>query len=545
MSTEPAARFSLRDLPVPAKVVVTCFLLAVGGGYSAAMVQLHMQDAKSGTAMPSVHDVILKYTGKKWFETDPPKPVSKFVKLLTTPPGAPFNGSGTMAPAFTTRDGGEWTKTIRENPKLQDELQQKRDGERDALVLWAESDPDVRKKAYQDDHFDIKAGKEPKAITEDFKIGTGAVKVRSIIETRCVRCHQPNGDDTNAGNFPLQTYEQIEKYLTVSAIVSVPPGGAWVRVQEPIGLEKLTQSTHAHLLSFSVLFSLTGLVFAFTSYPTVLRCVLGPWVLLAMVADISLWWLARLCNDWGQYFAMGIIGTGGVAGVGLALQITLSLFNMYGPKGKIVVLGLLALGAAGVGLVYLNKIEPGLKDKKDRLNAAKVDDSGKKSDESKKNGNGGAANGPPTKLSPFQNVLAFPVKGPDGKEFPVLEIPFPKGKDAGGMVRAFFDKDIGDFAAAVKDKDMAAQQKLMPERHGELAALVAWSKLADAERKKAYDADAFTLPTDLAKKPITPDYLKDGKAKVKSIITDRCIRCHADDENVTFNDYETLLKYLK
>jgi hypothetical protein len=241
---------------------------------------------------------------------------------------------------------------------------------------------------------------------------------------------------------------------------------------------------------------------------------------------------------------MGIIGTGGVAGMGLALQITLSLFNIYGPRGKVVILALFALGGACAGLVYLNKIEPGLKEKKEQLNAKA--DTGKKPDEpEKKNGTSGIVNGPPTKQSSFQNVLTFPVKGPDGKEFAVLEIPFPKGKDAGGMVRAFFDKDADVFARAIKDKDADAQKQLLPERHGELAALVAWSKLAEAERKMTYDADAFNLPTDLAKNPITKDYFKDGKAKVKSIITDRCVRCHADEENVTFSDYETLLKYLK
>ena len=43
-----------------------------------------------------------------------------------------------------------------------------------------------------------------------------------------------------------------------------------------------------------MLFSLTGLVFAFTNYPVTLRCVLGPLVVLAVFADVSLWWLARL-----------------------------------------------------------------------------------------------------------------------------------------------------------------------------------------------------------------------------------------------------------
>ncbi len=86
-----------------------------------------------------------------------------------------------------------------------------------------------------------------------------------------------------------------------------------------------------------------------------------------MVADVSLWWLARLCDEWGPYFAMGIIGTGGAAGVGLAFQIVLSLFNMYGAKGKLVILLLFLLAGAGAGLVFVNKIKPGLKEKQERF----------------------------------------------------------------------------------------------------------------------------------------------------------------------------------
>src|SRR5438128_5081217 len=110
MMTDPtptAPRFVLRDLPLPAKVVVTCFLLAVGLGYTAAMVQLHFRDSKSGEPMPTMDDVVLKFTGKKWFKTanELPKPTSTFVKLITAPEEGPaFNGAGTMAPAFFNKD---------------------------------------------------------------------------------------------------------------------------------------------------------------------------------------------------------------------------------------------------------------------------------------------------------------------------------------------------------------------------------------------------------------------------------------------------------
>ena len=101
--SEPTAppRFTLRALPLPAKLVVTCFLMAVGLGYSSAMVQLHMQDSRSGKPMPTVADVVAKFTGKRWHESAPPRQVSQLEKLIMGPiEGAPFNGIGSMAPVF-------------------------------------------------------------------------------------------------------------------------------------------------------------------------------------------------------------------------------------------------------------------------------------------------------------------------------------------------------------------------------------------------------------------------------------------------------------
>jgi cytochrome c553 len=536
--TEAARRFSLRDLPIPAKLVITCFLLAVGGGYTAAMVQLHMRDAKSGEALPSEADVVLKYTGKKWFadDKDLPKPMSLFVKLLTTPAGAPFNRTGTMAPAFTTRDDGEFNKLTRAGGDHKEKLQPERDGERDAVVLWAQSPPDERKKAYLDDHYGIDAGKEPKAITAKFKSPDGAYKVKSIIETRCVRCHRPGGDDTDASRFSLQTYEELERYLTVPAAEPFPANGGYVRIQEPISLDKLTQSTHAHLLSFAMLFSLTGLVFAFTSYPAALRSILGPWVLIAVVADVSLWWLARLSDQWGPYFAHGIIGTGAAAGVGLMLQVTLSLLNMYGPKGKFVVLALYALAAIAAWQVYDHKVKPGLDAKRESLAAARAD--AEKSEAKKDPEKKGGKEVPATTGGKVARMLTI-APGVN-----VLELPWKAG-EPGGMARAFFDKDSAEFASAKKEEDKETQQKLTPDRHGEREALLAWVKMPDAERRKAFESDAFPLPSDWGKKAITADYVKDGTVKVQSLITDRCIRCHDGDDKTPFNDYQSLSEYLK
>src|SRR6266446_2394654 len=78
----PTPRFTLRALPLPAKLVATCFLMAVGLGYSSAMIQLHMQDARSGKPMPTVADVVAKFTGKRFLLETPPRPVSQLEKVI-------------------------------------------------------------------------------------------------------------------------------------------------------------------------------------------------------------------------------------------------------------------------------------------------------------------------------------------------------------------------------------------------------------------------------------------------------------------------------
>jgi hypothetical protein len=544
MSVDPteAPRFTLRDLPLPAKVVITCFLLSVGLGYTAALVQLHFQDSKSGSAMPTVDDVVLKFTGKKKFSEPPPPPVSQFVKLITAPEeGPPFNGTGTMSPAFFSQNP-DYNRVGRTSPADQPHARAELTGERDVLVLWANAPADAREKAYRDDHFNVN-GNMPKAITQKF-VADGAVKVKSIIDARCARCH---GKGEPQEHWSLQTYDEIKEYLKVPDPVPFTRGD-YIKVEEPISLDKLTQSTHAHLLSFAVLFSCTGLIFAFTSYPTIVRCVLGPWVLLAIVTDVAFWWLARLSDDYGVYFAKGVIGTGLCAGAGLGAQITLSLWNMYGPKGKIVLLLLFAIGAAAFGLVGWKVVWPHLQKKQEAIAMAKnhIQPDATNGTTGKKD------NQQPvvveTPLSQASRMLTLPL-GPDGKPIPFgagvpwADLKFKK-EQTGGMVRAFFDKEK-DFTTAIKDKDTEALNKLTPERHGERAALLAWTKLPEAERKKAYDADVFELPADLAGKPITKDYLAGNKLKVKTMFTDRCIRCHEDEDKAKFEDYEQFRKYLE
>lgn len=536
--------YSLRDLPLPVKVVASVFLMAVGAGYTSAMVQLHMQDAKSGKPMPTVDDVIRKYTGKRKYDPNAPqaRPVSRLESLVMAEP--PAISGASMSAAFTTEDRAKGAlkfanATRGQLPEVVEQIKAERRGEQLALKLWINTPEADRRAAYEADRFVPPPGEVPKHLTPALVAGN-VVKVKSIIEHRCVTCHSKGGDKEDV---PLDTYDGLAPFMVADAVA---PAGDWVKVEEPISTTKLTQSTHAHLLSFAVLFSLTGLIFALSSYPTGMRCVLGPWVVLAVFADVSLWWLARLSDQWGPYFAMGIIFTGMLAGAGLFAQIVLSLFNMYGPKGKVVVAGLFVAGGVVAGLMWLNVFEPGLRSKAELL---KKDDKPKDEKTVKKdttNGNPPKLDGNNNQVAPkvtpkappswAEDLLTFPVKGPDGNVLTMEQTPWGSGPD-GNMSRAFFDKDkffkefVADPANAPADKD-----KLTAERDGERLAVIAWVRTADAARRAAYDTDALPLPAELAGKPITPKYLKDGKVLVTTIIADRCLKCHGEGKK-QYDDY--------
>src|SRR5262249_53090860 len=114
----------------------------------------------------------------------------------------------------------------------------------------------------------------------------------------------------SAAEYPLQSYEDIVVYTAREK-----SGG--------MSLMKLAQSTHAHLLSLAVTWFLTGLLFACTGYPAIIRAIFGPWTLVAQVADICSWWLAWKYPSCSQF----IVITGGLVGLGVAVQVLGTLFD--------------------------------------------------------------------------------------------------------------------------------------------------------------------------------------------------------------------------
>ena len=370
-------RFTLRQLPLAAKLVLTVFLIAVGVGYFSALVQLHLQHgSRDGQPLPTGADVVAVFAGWEQVKPlppgqEPPRPVSKLERLITGPlDGAAWNGSGSMAAAFYHKDGESYSRTLKKDPGKKPALDAERAGEQKALRAWINTPEPDRRRAYSDDALPLPPALANQPLTDDYRTeDQKAVRVKSILTDRCVRCHDPNGNDPNAKKYSLDSYEGVLKYLDVPPAPEAPAPGTWVRSPRQTGLDRLTQSTHAHLLSFAMLFTLTGLTFAFTSYPGWLRSTLAPLVLVVQLADVACWWLARWDapvggEPVGIYFARAIILTGLVVGLGLAAQIVLSLFNMYGPKGKAVMLLVCAAGAGLLVAVMTQAIQPVLEAEK-------------------------------------------------------------------------------------------------------------------------------------------------------------------------------------
>jgi hypothetical protein len=342
MNDEPAPRFTLMSLPFVPRLVIACFLVSVGIGYFSALVQLHFQAAKPGKLLPDMDDAARIYHGD-------PHDKSQLERVLSAAENLPFNGSGSMRPAFTDRSSG-WKGQLSKRAKelkgdlgeAKKRLREERDGERLAVVEWIRTG--TPQPAYENDAFALPAELASHPLTEKYKTeveGKPAARIKGIFDDRCARCHA-EGKGGPAAEASLESYDDLKTYCAVETR------------GHGMSLTKLAQTTHVHLLGFSMLYGLTGLIFAFTRYPGWMRLLIAPLPLLAQVADISCWWLGRI----DPAFAHTITITGGIVGAGVFLHIVLSLFSLFGKRGRLVLVVLFILGGFGAALVEEKVIGP-------------------------------------------------------------------------------------------------------------------------------------------------------------------------------------------
>jgi hypothetical protein len=346
----PASRFRLRDLPMAARLVMAAFLISVGVGYFSALVQLHFKVASPGELLPTVDDTTTAYHGDV-------SQRSALERLITTDEKKSFNGKGSMRAAFFRESNG-WEPALRKMAKkleeeakakpdeatVERELRKEREVEIEGLLFWIRNG--AKAAEYEADEISVNAGELPTALrsvkisnpfVESAPNGDQTVHIKTVIKRRCVRCHTPTGD-SSAADAPLSSVEEVHAYLRPER-----RGG--------MGLARLAQTTHVHLLGFAMLYGLTGILFALTSYPGWVRLLVAPLPLIAQLIDICCWWLARVDPSYAHVITV----TGGIVAAGLGIQIVFTTFNLFGRTGKGVLAVLLIVGAGG-GYVLVDRV---------------------------------------------------------------------------------------------------------------------------------------------------------------------------------------------
>jgi hypothetical protein len=286
------------------RIVLAVFLVLAGCGYLSALVQVHYQSASPEELLPGPDRVRAIYAGRP--DTDQPL----VVRLLESE-GGPFNATGSMRPAFTTRSK-DWDSRTRDlAPDALRQLHAEREGERLALLAWVNNGAD--RGAYDRDDFQLSAELAGQPITANMLAGPLRVKVRTLLTERCADCHSATGRDEHARLRPLDSYELLQTHVAVIGSTRMP-------------IAKLAQTTHVHLLGLALLYAATGILFCFTGAPRTARVLIAPLPLVAQGIDIGCWWLSR----WDAGFTWGVIVGSALAGIGLAIHVSVGLWELSG-----------------------------------------------------------------------------------------------------------------------------------------------------------------------------------------------------------------------
>jgi len=133
----------------------------------------------------------------------------------------------------------------------------------------------------------------------------GYPQVAPIFEHNCVACH-----NAQSGLPPLTSYEEVAKLAQVD---TGPTLGQLARV------------SHIHLFGISIIFLLTGGIFALSGIPVKWRLPIIALPFLSIWADIGAWWITK----YEAVFAYVVFIGGGLMGLALALQIFIPLWEMW------------------------------------------------------------------------------------------------------------------------------------------------------------------------------------------------------------------------
>ncbi len=135
----------------------------------------------------------------------------------------------------------------------------------------------------------------------------GYSEVRPIFDSACVACHSP------ASGLPIPP---LTSFAEVGALAQIDTGPS---------LLALARVSHVHLFGISIIFLLTGAIFAMSEIRRALRVVVIVAPFVAIWADIGSWWITK----YEPMFANVVVVGGALMGLALAIQIIRSLWEMW------------------------------------------------------------------------------------------------------------------------------------------------------------------------------------------------------------------------
>ena len=135
----------------------------------------------------------------------------------------------------------------------------------------------------------------------------GYLEIQHIFEEHCISCHPYD----ERPDYPLENYEEV--YAAAE-----PDKGP------PIG--RLARHTHFHAFGMGIFSLLLGLVFSFSSFRPSIRTLVCALPFVAMLIDITSWWLTKLVSP---IFAYTVFLGGMLMGLAFAIIILGAFYDMW------------------------------------------------------------------------------------------------------------------------------------------------------------------------------------------------------------------------
>lgn len=273
----------LANLTVPGKLLVTLFVLIVGPGYlfGTLNIMLKHQDADEEEGL-TLDDLRATFHGLE----------------KTYTPEAEVTVNSTMLEQV--RPGGDMREYLEEETDAR------------GLITWLEN-------GAKEDDFD----------TGDLA-EAGDPSAKAVLASVCIECHNSDGGDMEDVPFASAADADPDYAMIVDTGSAEPEYethemGPQTKTLGPTAEKRLVHITHAHVLAMPVFTMLVGMLFMMTGWGSGIKLLLGPLPMLAVMADIGSWWLAR----YSEPFIFVIAASGAVFGLTYALQILCVLSSTW------------------------------------------------------------------------------------------------------------------------------------------------------------------------------------------------------------------------